>query len=104
MYECNCGFPKDLSLPDPDSGSIDTAWNHERFIEELLRSHNNHSSTHSTAPSQLSFLHYVFHADLVITAVSGIEPPHQYLNLPELESVHIMLAGILTDHLTCNIN
>ena len=67
----------------------------------LLRSHNNNGSTHSIAPPpQLSFIHYVFLTDLVVMAISGIDPPQQSINLPALESAHIMLDVIMTDPLT----
>ena len=70
------------------------------FIVKLLRSHNNNGSTHSIAPPQFAFLHYVFLADLVVMAISGIDPPQQSINLPALESAHIMLDVIMTDPLT----
>ena len=33
-------------------------------------------------------------------AISGIDPPQQSINLPALESAHIMLDVIMTDPLT----
>ena len=33
-------------------------------------------------------------------AILGIDPPQQSINLPALESVHMMFDGIMTDPLT----